>query len=136
MIETPEKHVKYVQSLKIRHSGVFIVDSERISHLFLVFLLLTLNKLMLAGYKKENFFCSISLFMTLQTVMIKYFWINSTKTWKCFSQMFYTHFGSFDFTHEPSKYLPVETLEKGVKYVQSYYKNSRTTSMTSFWSLY
>ena len=80
MIETPEKHVKYVQSLKIRHSGVFIVDSERISHLFLVFLLLTLNKLMLAGYKKENFFCSISLFMTLQTVMIKYFWINSTKT--------------------------------------------------------
>ena len=32
-----------------RRSGVFIVNFEHISHLFLVFLLLTLNKLMLYG---------------------------------------------------------------------------------------
>ena len=32
-----------------RHSGIFIVSFEHISHLFQVFLLLTLNKLMLAG---------------------------------------------------------------------------------------
>ena len=31
------------------HSGVFTVNFENISHLFLVFLLLTLNKYMLAG---------------------------------------------------------------------------------------
>ena len=28
---------------------------------------------------------------------------------------------------------PIEALEKGVKYVQSYKKNTRTTSLTSFW---
>ena len=39
-IETPEKGVKYYQ----RRSGVFIVNFEDISHLFLVFLLLNLNK--------------------------------------------------------------------------------------------
>ena len=32
-----------------RHSGVFIVNFEHISHLFLGFLLLTLNKQMLRG---------------------------------------------------------------------------------------
>ena len=37
-IKTPER----------RRSGVFIVNFEHISHLFLVFLLLTLNKKMLA----------------------------------------------------------------------------------------
>ena len=44
-----EKGVKYVHS---RRSGVFIVNFEHISHLFLVFLLLTLNKQMLAGILK------------------------------------------------------------------------------------
>ena len=33
-----------------RRSGVFIVNSERISHLFLVFLLLTFSQYTLAGY--------------------------------------------------------------------------------------
>ena len=33
-----------------RHSGVFIVNFEHISHFVLVFLLLALNKLMSAGY--------------------------------------------------------------------------------------
>ena len=36
-IKTPERHQR-------RRSGVFIVNFEHISHLFLVFLLLTLNK--------------------------------------------------------------------------------------------
>ena len=41
------------QGLKGRHwrrSGVFTVNFEHISHIFLVFLLLTLNRQMLAGY--------------------------------------------------------------------------------------
>ena len=42
-IETVEQGVKYVQSLQWRGSGVFIVNFEHISHLALVFLLLTLN---------------------------------------------------------------------------------------------
>ena len=50
-IEALEKGVKYIQS-KIkaperrqwRRSGVFIVNFEHISHLFLVIILLTLNK--------------------------------------------------------------------------------------------
>ena len=50
-IETLEQDVKYAHSLTIetperhqwRHSGVFIVNFEHISHLLLVFLLLTLN---------------------------------------------------------------------------------------------
>ena len=44
-IETVEQGVKYVQS-KIpswRRSGVFTINFEHISHLVLVFLLLTLN---------------------------------------------------------------------------------------------
>ena len=49
--------MKYVPKLKIktperrhwRRFGVFIVNNEHISHLFLVFLLLTLNNYMLAG---------------------------------------------------------------------------------------
>ena len=40
-IETLEKGVKYV--LHWRRSGVFIVNLKHISHLVLVFLLLTLN---------------------------------------------------------------------------------------------
>ena len=35
--KTPERH-------HLRHSGVFIVNSEHISHLVLVFLLLTLSR--------------------------------------------------------------------------------------------
>ena len=46
-IETLEQGVKYVQSQQSqsqrRRSGVFIVNFEHISHLVLVFLLLTLN---------------------------------------------------------------------------------------------
>ena len=50
-IETLEQGVKYVQKLTIktperhhrRFSGFFIVNFERISHLALVFLMLTLN---------------------------------------------------------------------------------------------
>ena len=43
--------VKYVQSYRRhrRHSSVFIANFEYISHLFLVFQLLTLNKKMIAG---------------------------------------------------------------------------------------
>ena len=40
-IETPEQGVKYVQSW--RRSSIFVVNFERISHLVLVFLFLTLN---------------------------------------------------------------------------------------------
>ena len=51
-IETPEQGVKYVQSYALktpeprqwRRSGVFIVKFEHISHLALVFLLLTLRR--------------------------------------------------------------------------------------------
>ena len=43
-IKTPEQR-------QWRRSGVFIVNFEDISHLFLVFLLLTLSKYMLAGQK-------------------------------------------------------------------------------------
>ena len=42
-LETTEKGVKYVQS-QWRCSSVSIVNFEHISHLFLKFLLLTLNK--------------------------------------------------------------------------------------------
>ena len=38
-----------MKTLGRRRSGVFIVNFEHISHLFLAFLLLTLNKQMLAG---------------------------------------------------------------------------------------
>ena len=41
-IETLKQSVKYVQSYW-RRSGIFIVNCEYISHLVLVFLLLTLN---------------------------------------------------------------------------------------------
>ena len=48
-IKTPERR----QRLR---SGVFIVNFENISHIFLVFLLLTLNKQMLVGlcYEKDT----------------------------------------------------------------------------------
>ena len=53
-IKTPERR-------QWRRSGVFIVNFEHISHLVLVFLLLTSNKLMLAGIlpktKDKGFFC-------------------------------------------------------------------------------
>ena len=41
-IETPEQGVEYVYC-NSRRSGGFIVNFEHISHLFLVFLFLTLN---------------------------------------------------------------------------------------------
>ena len=37
-----------------RHSGVFIVNFEHISHLVQVFLLLTLNMKLLAGFMKNG----------------------------------------------------------------------------------
>ena len=42
--------IKTPEPSRWRRSGVFIVNFENISHLFLVFLSLTLNKKMLAGY--------------------------------------------------------------------------------------
>ena len=50
---TIEILLKYVQG-QWRHSDVFIVSFEHISHLFTVFQLLTLNKLMIAGYVVFN----------------------------------------------------------------------------------
>ena len=41
---------KTTEQRHLRRSGVFIVNSEHISHLFLVFLLLILNKQMLVGF--------------------------------------------------------------------------------------
>ena len=41
-IKTPKRR-------QLRRSGIFIVNFEHISHLFLVFLLSTLNKLMFTG---------------------------------------------------------------------------------------
>ena len=38
------------RQLHVRRSGIFIVNFEHISHLVLVFLLLTLSRLMPAGY--------------------------------------------------------------------------------------
>ena len=38
-METLDKGVKYVQYHQVRRSGVFIVNFEHISHLFLVYLL-------------------------------------------------------------------------------------------------
>ena len=48
-IKTPERR-------QWRHFGTFIDNFEHTSHLFLVFLLLTLNKLMLDGLSKELLF--------------------------------------------------------------------------------
>ena len=45
-IEIPERH-------HWNRSGVFIVNFEQISHIVVVIPLLTLNKLMLAGYKES-----------------------------------------------------------------------------------
>ena len=61
-IETLEQNVKYVQLTRKtlerrqwRRSGVFLVNFEHISHLALVFLLLTLNMQLPAGHlKTEN----------------------------------------------------------------------------------
>ena len=53
--ETLGKRAKYIQSLQQKHqndachSGVFVINFEHISRLFLVFLLFILSKLMLAG---------------------------------------------------------------------------------------
>ena len=52
-MKTPERR-------QWRGSGIFIVNFEHISHLFLEFLLLTLNKQMLGGY---FFFSKLTLFM-------------------------------------------------------------------------
>ena len=52
-IKTPERH-------HWRRAGVFIVNFAHISHLFLVFLLLNLNKWMLVGilsYKNTKLYC-------------------------------------------------------------------------------
>ena len=43
-VETLEKGLKYVQIRQCRRFGVFIVNFEHISLLFLVLLLLTMNK--------------------------------------------------------------------------------------------
>ena len=52
-IKTPERR-------QWRRSGVFIVIFEQVSHLFLVFLLLNLNKQMLAGkLRGEDFFRTV-----------------------------------------------------------------------------
>ena len=61
-VETLEKGVKLCSKLTIKtpeRGRVFIVNFEHISHLFLVFLLLTLNRLMLAGIicSAETGFC-------------------------------------------------------------------------------
>ena len=53
-ITTPER--------RQRRSGVIIVNFEHISHFFLVFLLLTLNKLILAVYKLSSAFTYYSAF--------------------------------------------------------------------------
>ena len=57
-IETPEKRCEIFSKLTIktperRRSGIFIVNFETISYLFLVFLLLTSDKQMLAGLLSE-----------------------------------------------------------------------------------
>ena len=43
-----------VNNKKRRRSGVFIVKFEHISHLFIVFLMLTLNNLVFGGYLKKH----------------------------------------------------------------------------------
>ena len=43
--------IKILEQLQSRCSGVLFVNFELISHLFLVFLFLSLNKLMLSGRK-------------------------------------------------------------------------------------
>ena len=47
--------IKRAERRHWRHSGVFIVNFEHISPLFLVFLLLTLNRQILLGYHKKKF---------------------------------------------------------------------------------
>ena len=42
--------MKTLERRHCRRSGAFIVNVEDISHLFLAFILLTLNEQMLAGY--------------------------------------------------------------------------------------
>ena len=43
-VKALEKGLKYFQSFHWRRSGVFIVNFEHISHLFLVYLLFNLNR--------------------------------------------------------------------------------------------
>ena len=50
--------IKTLERRHWRRSGVFIVNVEHISLLFLVLLLLTLSKLMLAGLWQFSFLCS------------------------------------------------------------------------------
>ena len=42
--ETLEQSVKYVRTQQWRRSGIFIVNFEHISHLVVVFILLTLSR--------------------------------------------------------------------------------------------
>ena len=51
-IKTPEWRPHW------RHSGVFFVNFERISHFALVFLLLTLSRQMFAGKKNAAIICA------------------------------------------------------------------------------
>ena len=46
--------IKILEQRHLRRSGVLIVNFEHISHLFLVFLLLTLNMEMFAGFVKVS----------------------------------------------------------------------------------
>ena len=57
----PKLTIKTPERRHWGHSGVFIVNAEHISHLFLVFLLLTLNKKMLAAEDEEIYLVSIYL---------------------------------------------------------------------------
>ena len=62
-IEIPEKRCEIHAKLAIkkperrhyRHSGVFIVNFEQISHIFLVFLSLTLSMYLFAGLKVHSY---------------------------------------------------------------------------------
>ena len=49
---------KILERCQWRHSGIFIVNFEHLSHLDLVFLLLILNMLLLAGKHITKKFCS------------------------------------------------------------------------------
>ena len=81
-----------------RHSSVFIINFEHISHRFLVFLLLTLNKQMLAGrfveFELIKFFLSFSFFFFFFFFFDSdiFFWIQKffSRFWK-----FFLHYESF-----------------------------------------
>ena len=48
-MKTPER-----KNTRKRRSGIFIINFEHLSHFFLVFLLLALNKQMLAGNAQDS----------------------------------------------------------------------------------